>query len=259
MNHLDLFSGIGGFALAASHVWPEHRVVAFCEIDEFCQKVLKKHWPNVPIISDIRKMDGSNYADISLLTTGFPCQPASIAGKRRGRNDDRWLWPECYRVIQDAAPKQILLENVPGLLSVENEMAFNEVLTDLGNAGYETQTFVVPAAGADAPHRRYRVWIVAKVFASHSDKLNGDNRGYGAGQVSQQPEAGLPGGQHRQPQSGMGGAYDGISSGLDEYWDGDWERKVPRTTKMKNKKRIQALGNSIVPQVAAMIMKAMER
>jgi len=171
MKHLDLFSGIGGFALAASWVWgAEHEVVSFVEIDDYCQRVLKKHWPDVPIISDIRDVTyegilsnsvqhGCDTAatTIDLLTGGFPCQPFSQAGKQGGKEDDRYLWPEMLRVIREIRPTWIIGENVAGIINME----LDNVLSDLEGADYEVQPFLVPACGVDAPHRRDRVWIVA--------------------------------------------------------------------------------------------------
>lgn len=163
MRHLDLFSGIGGFALSASWVWgADHEVAAFVEIDPFCRKVLQKHWPDVPIIEDVRNVKGSDFEAIDLLTGGFPCQPASCAGKRAGTADDRWLWPEMLQVIHEVQPRIVLAENVPGLLSLESGLVFESVLSDLEVEGYEVQPMLIPACGVGAPHRRDRVWIVAR-------------------------------------------------------------------------------------------------
>lgn len=113
VNHLDLFSGIGGFSLAADWVWEnDHKIIGFCEIDKFCQKVLKKHWPGVPIYDDIKKLDGKQFGTVDLLTGGFPCQPFSVAGKRKGQEDDRALWPEMFRIIQESKPHWIIGENI---------------------------------------------------------------------------------------------------------------------------------------------------
>lgn len=199
MRHLDLFSGIGGFALAASWCWPEHEVVAFSEIDPFCQQVLKKHWPTVPIIPDVRdvtaeiicelinkkpntstkdieRITGLHYAKpvVDLLTAGFPCQPASHAGKRRGTSDDRWLWPNLFRVIQALNPTWCLLENVRGLLTLESGVVFERCCADLESIGYEVQPFVIPACAVGAPHRRDRVWILAN--AKDAESIGGRGR-----------------------------------------------------------------------------------
>ena len=157
MNHLDLFSGIGGFALSASWVWKaEHEIHSFIEIDPFCQKVLKKHWPEVPIISDIKEYK-HNGTTVDLLTGGFPCQPFSCAGKQRGKEDDRYLWPEMLRIISEVRPTWIIGENVNGIIN----MGLDQVLSDLENENYEIQPFIIPACAINAPHRRDRIWIVA--------------------------------------------------------------------------------------------------
>ena len=181
---LDLFSGIGGFSYAAQQVWGKDLdIIAFCEIDLFCQKILNKHWPEVPIIDDIRGINaktmantGSNPAGtesgpgigritinkqndggkiwdeftncgtqtrIDLLTGGFPCQPASVAGKRKGKADDRWLWPEMFRVIRELKPTWVIAENVRGLLTLESGLVFEHCCADLETEGYEVQTFII--------------------------------------------------------------------------------------------------------------------
>jgi len=158
MRHLDLFSGIGGFALAAR--WAGIETVAFCEIEEFPRKVLQKNFPGVPIHRDIHDLDGSEYEGIDIITGGYPCQPFSLAGKRRGAEDDRHLWPEMRRVIAQAKPTWVVCENVYGHVT----MGLDEVLADLESEGYAAQSFVVPACAKDAPHRRDRVWIVANAY-----------------------------------------------------------------------------------------------
>jgi len=155
LKMLDLFSGIGGFSLAAS--WTNQiKTVAFCEIDPFCQKVLKKHWPDVPIFDDITRLRGDDIGTADIITGGFPCQPFSCAGKRRGKEDDRFLWPEMLRVISEAKPRWVIGENVAGFIN----MGLDDCISDLENQGYEVQAFVIPACAVNAPHRRDRVWIV---------------------------------------------------------------------------------------------------
>lgn len=156
MRILDLFSGIGGFALAASWVWDDLEIVSFCEIDPFCQKVLKKHWPDVPCHNDIKTLDTSYYGTIDLVCGGFPCQPVSVAGQQVGTKDNRWLWPEMFRVCRESRPRWLLAENVHGLIAME----LDSVLADLESEGYEAGTLVLPACAVDAPHRRDRVWVV---------------------------------------------------------------------------------------------------
>ena len=154
-THLDLFSGIGGFALAAK--WNGFRTVGFCDNEPYAQAVLRKHWPDVPIHDDIRKVRGDLYAGVTLLTGGFPCQPFSVAGKQRGKTDDRYLWPEMLRVIREAGPTWIVGENVAGIVN----MALDQVHADLEAEGYEVESVIIPACAVDAPHKRDQVWIVA--------------------------------------------------------------------------------------------------
>jgi len=154
-THLDLFSGIGGFALAAK--WNGYRTVGFCDNEPYAQAVLKKHWPEVPCHKDIREVRGELYAGVTLLTGGFPCQPFSVAGKQRGKDDNRYLWPEMLRVIQEAKPAWIIGENVAGIVN----LALDQVCADLEGQGYEVEPIIVPACAVDAPHRRDRVWILA--------------------------------------------------------------------------------------------------
>ena len=153
-THLDLFSGIGGFALAAG--WAGFETVGFCDNEPYAQAVLKKHWPDVPIHGDIKALDGTAYRGVTLLTGGFPCQPFSNAGKRRGKDDDRYLWPQMLRVIQEARPAWIVGENVVGIIG----LALDQVCADLEGQGYEVEPIIIPACAVDAPHRRDRVWIV---------------------------------------------------------------------------------------------------
>jgi len=154
-EHLDLFSGIGGFALAAR--WAGFQTVQFIENELYCQKVLQKNFPGVPIHGDIHDFKANKYLGIRLLTGGFPCQPYSQAGQRRGSEDDRALWPEMFRIICECRPHFILGENVVGIVQME----LDTVLSDLEGEGYTCQSFVVPACGKDARHRRDRVWVLA--------------------------------------------------------------------------------------------------
>lgn len=172
MTHLDLFSGIGGFAYAADQVWSDVEHI-FCDNDEYCQQVLKKHWPKSKIYGDIRELKNNNSKTVDLVTGGFPCQPFSQAGKRKGKEDDRHLWPEMFRVIQEFQPAWVIAENVYGILNIEGGLVFEQVCTDLEGEGYEVQPFIIPAVSVNAPHRRDRVWFVA-----YSKKFN-DRRNTG--------------------------------------------------------------------------------
>jgi DNA (cytosine-5)-methyltransferase 1 len=155
---LDLFSGIGGFSLGLERAGP-FRTVAFCERDAFCQAVLRKHWPDVPIHDDVRTIDADGYRGIDILCGGFPCQPWSAAGEQRGAEDDRDLWPVMASLIADIRPQWVIGENVRGF--VNQPLGLQRSLSDLESLGYSAVPFIIPACAVDAPHRRDRVWIVA--------------------------------------------------------------------------------------------------
>ena len=164
MKHLDLFSGIGGFALGLQKVGFE--TVAFCDIEKYCQHLLKQKWNGVKIYNDVReitkekfKADGIEFPEI--ITGGFPCQPFSVAGSRKGTDDNRHLWPEMFRIIKEFKPRWVIGENVRGIVSIQDGLVFETVCTDLESEGYEVQTFNIPAVGVGAPHKRERIWIVA--------------------------------------------------------------------------------------------------
>lgn len=160
MTHASLFSGIGGFDLAAE--WAGWTNAFNCEIDPFCRKVLKYHFPDAEQYEDIRTTDFTIWRDrIDVLTGGFPCQPFSLAGKRKGTEDDRYLWPEMLRVIRTVRPRWVVGENVFGIVNWSEGMVFDKVCSDLEAAGYEVQPYIIPACGVGAPHRRDRCWFVA--------------------------------------------------------------------------------------------------
>ncbi len=208
MNHLDLFSGIGGFSYAAQQIWKDdHNIIAFVEKDKYCQRVLKKHWPNIPIIDDIKGFNYEKFTNVSntensddktskntegwsqmqsgrgscrsgtakidLLTGGFPCQPFSVAGRKKGKKDDRYLWPNMFKIIQETKPTWIIGENVPGIIN----MGLETTVFDLEEEGYEVEVLVLPAIGVSALHKRNRVWIIANSNSQRpSTQSNGDNR-----------------------------------------------------------------------------------
>lgn len=160
MTHGSLFSGIGGFDLAAR--WAGWDNLFNCEIDLFCRTVLKYHFPDAEQYGDIKTTDFTVWRDrIDVLSGGFPCQPFSQAGKRKGTEDDRYLWPEMLGVIRSVRPRWVVGENVLGIVNWSKGLVFEQVCSDLEAEGYEVQPFVIPACGVNAPHRRYRTWFVA--------------------------------------------------------------------------------------------------
>lgn len=168
LTHLSLFSGIGGLDLAAERAG--FRTVGQCEWADYPTKVLEKHWPDVPRWRDIRTLTGGDFYDrtklrtVTVVSGGFPCQPFSVAGKRRGKEDDRFIWPEMVRIVAELRPSWVVGENVAGIVS----MALDEMLSDLESIGYAAQAFIIPACAVDAPHRRDRCAIVA-----HREELRG--------------------------------------------------------------------------------------
>lgn len=203
MTHLDLFSGIGGFAYAVDQVWEDVEHI-FCDNELFARQVLNKHWPEAYIYDDIRSITTNSFnkglerkfgeketgqrgqrsgirprQEPFILTGGFPCQPFSAAGVRRGTNDERYLWPEMLRVIRLTQPKWVIAENVGGLLTWEEGLVFKQVCSDLEASGYEVQAFVIPAVSVNAPHRRDRVWFVA-------NSVNGRSRGTERGSLGKE-------------------------------------------------------------------------
>jgi len=268
LTHLDLFSGIGGFALAAK--WNGYRTVAFCDNEPYAQAVLKKHWPDVPCHKDIREIRGDLYAGVTLLTGGFPCQPFSVAGKQRGKGDDRYLWPEMLRVIREARPAWIIGENVAGIVN----MALDQVHTDLEAEGYEVESLIIPACGVDASHKRDRVWILA-----NSTRIGWRGRDYGneagnhgslqtSGSCAAKEQSvlanstggGMEGGwanrqqvaqvSFRERVFGRNGAGEQRSNWPTEPNVGRVAHGIPNRTH-----RLKGLGNAIVPQVAAEIIR----
>jgi len=197
VNHVDLFSGIGGFALAAS--WCGIETVCFVEINERCRAFLAKRWPGVPCHDDIRTFDGAQHRGAFLLTGGVPCQPASRAGKQKGASDDRWLWPEAIRVLGEVNPTWALFENPPGI----GDVGLAGILAEMESLGYQVRVFGVPACAVGAPHRRERYWIVA-------------HRG---GTASERGAGGLP-----AEEAGIGGAgeqHGNMPVGLEHGSQGD--------------------------------------
>jgi DNA (cytosine-5)-methyltransferase 1 len=240
MKHLDLFSGIGGFALAAR--WSGIETTGFVEIDSYCQKVLNKNFPNVPIIGDIKDVKEDTFKrPIDILTGGFPCQPFSVAGKQRGKEDERYLWDSMCNVIKEYKPTWIIGENVTGII----DLALTDVLSSLEDIGYQTQVFIIPACAVDAPHRRDRVWIIA-----NPTSVNGDE--YAFKPSSEMSKQGIWGLQLRRcDMYEINGEFnlnkrEILESSICRRNDG-----IPYRVD-----RLKCLGNSIVPQIAYIIMQS---
>ena len=285
MNHASLFSGIGGFDLAAE--WMGWTNVFNCEWEDFPRRVLKHHFPNATQHEDIKDLDATDYyGRIDILTGGFPCQPYSTAGKRLGTKDERHLWPEMLRVIRECSPRYVVGENVRGLVGWNGGVVFEEVCVDLEAEGYSVQSFVLPACAVNAPHRRDRVWFVAysdgfrlqhtqksrsvgqgerkaRRCASKSAEADGRVRNASdtCGKRLLQPMAdGELEGRQRLTKRSQRTTWDtfptvapicGRNDGLPKKLDGI---SIPKW----RRESIKAYGNAIVPQVALQIFKAIE-
>lgn len=285
-RHLDLFSGIGGFAIAAQR--SGFQTVGFCEIEPYARQILIEKFCAIvadsesaersepeagnrwkvltgggpQLFGDIRKLDGRRFAGVDLLTGGFPCQPFSQAGKRRGKEDDRHLWPEMLRIIAEAKPAWILGENVAGIIGMELDV----VLSDLESQGYSCGAFVIPACAVDARHRRDRVWIVANAYSSGFQGRNGKElRKRGRKKPSRSNDPSIPDSEkERRGQINSDGGRPGEGTGATEERGGladccEWSVEsgfcrvadgIPNRAH-----RLRALGNAIVPQVAEVILR----
>jgi DNA (cytosine-5)-methyltransferase 1 len=170
MRILDLFAGIGGFSLAAH--WLGWETAAFVEWEEKAQWRLKKNFPGVPVYGDIKEFhyEKEKHGIIDLICGGFPCQPFSSAGKRKGKDDDRHLWPQMLRVIREVKPSFVIGENVAGIVSMDSGNVLKEICTDLESEGYTVQPFIIPAIAKGAPHRRDRIWIIAHCKKSNDGR-----------------------------------------------------------------------------------------
>ena len=221
MTHLSLFSGIGGLDLAAEMAG--FTTVGQCEWADYPTKVLERHWPDVPRWRDIRTLTKESFYErtglrtVDIISGGFPCQPFSVAGKHGGKDDDRYLWPEMLRVIRDLCPSWVIGENVPGIVN----LALDEVLADLEDAGYEGQAFIIPACGVDAPHKRDRVCIVAHAIDGRGTlRRHRELQDAGAnGSEGSDHRAGTEtavAGERRQDEPAVAGMADGIRATVHE-------------------------------------------
>lgn len=278
-THGSLFSGIGGFDLAAEWIGWEN--VFHCEWNEFGQKILKYYWPNAISYGDITKTDFSIWRGrIDILTGGFPCQPYSLAGKRKGKEDERHLWPEMLRAIREIQPGYIVGENVYGLINWNGGLVFNEVQADLEAEGYEVQPIILPACAKNAPHRRDRVWFVAyndsfrqqrhkeltegfkhtgrrkalsefDTYASLRNASDTDSIGLQRSKQANEKKGEKPNDEQ----------FNGCSRKRADTWE-QWPTQSPVCRRddgvSYRMDRLKALGNAIVPQVAYEIFKAIQ-
>ena len=220
----SLFSGIGGFDLGLERAG--HEIVWQVENDAYCRKVLAKHWPDVPCYEDVHDCGAHNLEEVDVCIGGFPCQPVSLAGKQRGQDDERWLWPQYARVLRELRPKHCIVENVPGLLV----RGMGDVLGDLAELGYDAEWGCVSAASVGAPHLRKRIFIVAHTDEGRCERPRASD--------TRQANAYT---QHGHIPGGCG--WWEVEPSLDRVADG-----VPARVD-----RLRALGNAVVPQVAEWI------
>ena len=258
MTHASLFSGIGGFDLAAE--WIGWDNIFHCEWNPFGQRVLAHHFPNSKSYNDITKTDFSIHAgEIDVLTGGFPCQPYSSAGKRLGKADERHLFPEMLRAINEVKPTWVVGENVLGIVNWGGGVVFNEVQTDLENQGYEVQAYILPACGKNAPHKRQRTWFIAysnsnglqrSIQRKCNDEQGRNKQVFNASQHIHFNESKMEtrGWKNFPIEPSLCGRNDGIPQKLDIITLSKWKTES-----------IKAYGNAIVPQVAYEIFKAIQQ
>ena len=264
---LDLFSGLGGFSLGLERTG-HFKTVAFCDNDKYSKLIIDKHWKGTKIYNDVReinkeqfKKDGIEFPEI--ITGGFPCQPFSVAGKKQGTNDDRHLWPEMFRIIQEFTPRWIIGENVKNITNIQDGMVFETVCTDLEGEGYEVRAFNIPAAGVGAPHRRERIWIVA-----HSKSIE-SNVGKGRQHQEERERQLQIRGKNSDDANTNGERLQGHRSEYElrnseeeeQTSRNSWWSVEPCVGRVVNGVRgrvyrLKGLGNSIVPKIAEEIGKA---
>lgn len=281
MTHASLFTGIGGFDLAAE--WCGFENIFQVEIDKFCLKLLNKRFPNAQKFKDIKEFDGRPFRGrVDIISGGFPCQPFSVAGKRKGKTDDRYLWPEMLRVIQEIKPRWVVGENVAGFI----EMGLEQSWIDLENEGYEVQPIIIPACAVNAPHRRDRVWIIGcnaecGAFNRQSRRRAGEgfadghtqfksnleystnnaaiNKLFDSHSNSEHSEKHKRGNKLRQAR-GEGASRRGV---YEPGWKENWFEVATRLCRVDDGvsdrvHRLRGLGNAIVPQVAVEIFQAIK-
>jgi len=284
LRHLDLFSGLGGFSLGLEATGG-FETVAFCDIEKFSRKVLKKHWPNVKQYKDIKELTyeqikEDTLAPIDIITGGYPCQPFSVAGSQRGEKDKRHLWPEMFRLVKECKPTWVIGENVSGHI----KLGLDTVLQDLESEGYSVRAFSISASSIGANHQRERVWIVAhsnlentrqhgrriestwdtesigpRTFeeterSSNSNKVNGSSEG--ASLVGESSDTNSQGLQRRRSEQQLRENETERPTSWDSWWESE-----PSVGRVANGiphrvDRLKGLGNSLVPAIPYAIGRA---
>jgi DNA (cytosine-5)-methyltransferase 1 len=258
MNELSLFTGGGGGVYASLLLG--HEIVGYVEFNEYCQKIIKQRiedgiFHNAPIFGDIREFDASPFCGtVDLVSGGFPCQPFSIAGRKKGADDTRNMWPETIRVIKQVKPEKAFLENVPGLL---HSGYFGQILNDLSEAGYDAKWITLSAGQCGAPHRRERLWILAnsrreqrkersrESLRCQEQEAVGSNAEYFCEDVPDSKRKGLEGQQQSLRKQKT---YPAISGS--RWWEPSTEMDRVANGVADRKHRLTALGNGQVPIVA---------
>lgn len=270
MNVLDLFSGIGGFSLGLERAGM--KTVAFCENDKHCQRVLKKHWPGIPIFDDVKKLKGKEFKGAAdVVCGGFPCQDISVAGPKRGLKGERsGLWKEFKRIIEEAGPRYAIIENVANL----RILGLKEVISDLWSIGYACEWHIISARSVGAPHLRERVWVIAYPHQSgHQGRVSGRGKGEAAVSKKAQPFTGnkVPGRASNLSDSDGPRLWKPFASeeeksewwakataGFRDWWEAEPEfcrtsDGLPKGLDKGRRERIKQLGNSVVPFVPELI------
>lgn len=285
LNIVDLFSGIGGFSLGLHRADPRFKTIAFCEIEPFCQEVLKQNFPGVTLYNDIK--DTKINEPTFLVVGGFPCQGFSQAGLQRGTEDDRYLWGEMFDVIKQTKPRWVIAENVRGIVTTQDGLAFNTVHTDLESEGYEVQAFNIPAIGKGAWHKRERIWFIAA--NTNSGEQFGCND---ASRIHQTEQQRMVGNEEKdrnkvwsetercsEVSGSLQNATNTDNTGCEKQWQSESDEEKQQTTECSSwwqiesrlrgvpygittgvdkdrTKRLKALGNGVVPQIVEEIGRA---
>ena len=289
ITHYDLFAGIGGFSLAVDTIFNDQEIKhIFCEWEAFPTAVLRKHWPEGEFYGDIADLITHTSSDrfkwgrksteikegyqeksrlpselergfkrphFTIVTGGFPCQPFSSAGRRKGTADDRYQWPNMFSVIRNVKPDWVIAENVRGLLNWNDGMVLETICIDLESEGYEVQPIIIPAVAVGAPHRRDRIWFIgykpANTRSARLEEARASVTTTGRGRSSD--GRAYPDWNRSWQEVALATCNDSVDDGLSRIVDG-----VPYSRAKWRKESLKAYGNAIVPQVAMKILEAIK-